>query len=751
MKNMGNKKHIVVAALLAMLTTGIGAAVAGSSNSLLQMDVKKSSQVDSVDVTFYTTSPAANSIVTRKSNNRYVVLLPNTDSNGSIVPGLGGVKDLVSDIDVKHVNDGIGGYTKVTFTTTKPINIKTYMKKTNPLTQAQKDYKDIIAKNDVGSINLLSQQKSQQAVVTTQNSTTQNSAPSTTVEKSSTPVKAQDFAQKTVQKLSTANNNLKLVNVNPELSTKSQIKPVSPAPVSSLSFSNVNEIKVSNVTKPATTQTPVKTNMDTVEPVKTPIETVEKTVVKDTSVEESVTPVENNTKSSDAKNAEKQFSQDQDAKEKLMGGKFKQIPNWMLFAGVSILGLLILRGLLVSIARVAYKNRQQLAAQYATGATSKPRQMSDYDDIVNSDSMNWQEKYKRYNEKEESLQKQEAVSEMSFVADVSNDKKPSVSEVGAGNLEKFKINSLGVSEDKKLKLKKQISMQSGAKNMKKVLPEEEFKNQMHSKISELEHSLAQVVSVENIADNSNKYKSEDDSIIDNISKIKLKSFSKPVSLKQANRNLIEDNKINSRNKSYKEGRFVKLKNSPLSVTRRNSAAVDLNVSDLINTGSKYLMNNGEMKMNKEKENYLLSSLDEYLSILDGEQGSSATMTKSSVADSLAQIKSSSVAMSRSGVTNPISKASNTGKAPASPMNGLIVKSGYNIDAEKGIYLVNLGGVSALIGRIDESIFVLKKFDSVVEGPLQVRQDDANVYIVKAGRYKCLVDVSKDSMGTLIEI
>ena len=294
-------------------------------------------------------------------------------------------------------------------------------------------------------------------------------------------------------------------------------------------------------------------------------------------------------------------------------------------------------------------------------------------------------------------------------------------------------------------------MQSGAKNMKKVLPEEEFKNQMHSKISELEHSLAQVVSVENIADNSNKYKSEDDSIIDNISKIKLKSFSKPVSLKQANRNLIEDNKINSRNKSYKEGRFVKLKNSPLSVTRRNSAAVDLNVSDLINTGSKYLMNNGEMKMNKEKENYLLSSLDEYLSILDGEQGSSATMTKSSVADSLAQIKSSSVAMSRSGVTNPISKASNTGKAPASPMNGLIVKSGYNIDAEKGIYLVNLGGVSALIGRIDESIFVLKKFDSVVEGPLQVRQDDANVYIVKAGRYKCLVDVSKDSMGTLIEI
>ena len=190
-----------------------------------------------------------------------------------------------------------------------------------------------------------------------------------------------------------------------------------------------------------------------------------------------------------------------------------------------------------------------------------------------------------------------------------------------------------------------------------------------------------------------------------------------------------------------------MKNSPLSVNRRQSAATDLNISDLIGTGNKYLTNNGEMKMNKEKENYLLSSLDEYLSILDTEE-------KPTVADTLAKVKSSnSEAMSRSGVTNPISRGSNpmAGSNTRPYMNGLIVKSGYNIDSEKGFYVVNIDGVSALVGRIKDSIFVLKKFDHVVDKPIQVRPDDNNVYIVRVGKFKCLVDVSKDKMGTLIEI
>ena len=59
-----------------------------------------------------------------------------------------GVRDLITDVDVKHVNDGMGGYTKVTFGTTKPINIKTHMAKTAPLSQEQKEARALVAKNN---------------------------------------------------------------------------------------------------------------------------------------------------------------------------------------------------------------------------------------------------------------------------------------------------------------------------------------------------------------------------------------------------------------------------------------------------------------------------------------------------------------------------------------------------------------------------------------------------------------------------
>ena len=271
----------------------------------------------------------------------------------------------------------------------------------------------------------------------------------------------------------------------------------------------------------------------------------------------------------------------------------------------------------------------------------------------------------------------------------------------------------------------------------------------------MEHSLAQTPNMKEPENVSNEVKSEDNAIMNKIADIKLKSFSKPATLKETHRTLAEEEKKVSRNKSYKEGRFVKLKNSPLSVTLRNSLASKLETSDLIETGNKYLTNNGVMKMNKENENYLVSSLDEYLSILDTEPTALPAIAKTRISNIAAPKSSMSQAMSRSGVTNPIARGSNpiesSEKRPLPYMNGLIVKSGYNIDSEKGFYLVNIDGVSALVGRIKDNIFVLKKFDHVVDKPLQVRPDDGSVYIVRVGKFKCLVDVSKEKMGTLIEI
>ena len=84
-------------------------------------------------------------------------------------------------------------------------------------------------------------------------------------------------------------------------------------------------------------------------------------------------------------------------------------------------------------------------------------------------------------------------------------------------------------------------------------------------------------------------------------------------------------------------------------------------------------------------------------------------------------------------------------------NNLIIKSGFNIDENKGFYMVNLDGKSALIGKVNDEITVLKKYDKVVDTPVQVRHDNANVYMVKAEGFKSLVEVNDDKMGVLIEL
>jgi hypothetical protein len=389
-------------------------------------------------------------------------------------------------------------------------------------------------------------------------------------------------------------------------------------------------------------------------------------------------------------------------------------PYWILIAGGAVLTLGIIFLIIDAKIKASQKNKERLESFFNLSSKNQTkRRNKEYYDIANSTDLNWQEKYKSYKEKEEEKNPKKNKSEMSYVTDLAG------------------LRKAIIPAEEKAPVQKPAA--PAAKTFDQIR-----KEKLQAKISKMEHALSQTKEYHEV---SNEVKSEDNAITKQMSDVKLKSFSKALSLKETSRALLGDDKTESRNKSYKEGRFIKLKNSPLSVTSRQNAN-RLGASDLISTGSKYLTNDGEMKMNKENENYLLSSLDEYLSILDTEEKAAGAVTKS-----LASIKSSTnPVMSRSGVTNPISR--NT-KAPS--MNGLVVKSGYNIDSEKGFYLVNLDGVSALVGRVKDNVYVLKKFEYVVDKPLQVRQDDKNVYIVKAGKFKCLVDVSKEKMGTLIEI
>lgn len=85
----------------------------------------------------------------------------------------------------------------------------------------------------------------------------------------------------------------------------------------------------------------------------------------------------------------------------------------------------------------------------------------------------------------------------------------------------------------------------------------------------------------------------------------------------------------------------------------------------------------------------------------------------------------------------------------------IIKSEFSIDNQKGFYLVDFRNTSALVGHIEDEIFVLKKFDNRVDGTLQARLSErtekSSNYMTKVGKFKALVEVTPNNMSLLIEL
>lgn len=755
---MISKKNIITVAIVASLMTGISTvAEANTTNNLLQMDVKRSSATDSVDVTFYTTGDSSNSIVSRKSNNRYVVLLPNVSGSSSVAPGIGGVKDLITDVNVKHVDDGIGGYMKVTFGTTKPINIKTYIKKTAPLTQAQKDYKALIAQNNIKPATQTAQQPKKPATPqpAVNKQPAQKATPKPVAQtKPANNAKTNNNTTKTTQKTET--KAITLPKISLTTITPPKVKFEQPKP-------KVEQHKVTpkakTVTKPIQIPHQEKVVNSAVHPVDNYVpkmkfdengkrqidleprinhEIARNTTTKKSNIVENLAPQNNDQiqETTPVQDIQTNTTQNVDTNK-----QSHHFPMWMILAGG--LGLFVVAMFLVfdAISHASHKNTDRLKSFFTiSNSNQMKRKRKEFQDIIDDENLNWQEKYKKYSEKDKKNNPVKQSQDMSYVTDISATKKAIITP-------DMNIPSKSVPT---LNSRHQIN---GIPNIQSRNTND-IREKLQAQISQMEHSLSQTPNIEPPEDVITGVHSEDDTIMNKFSDIKLKSFAKSVNLKQTHRTLLDEDDKQTRNKSFKEGRFVKLKNSPLSVNKRKSASSQLEVSDVMDSGRKYLTNNnnGEMKMDKQNGNYLLSSLDEYLSILDSED----TKQTTAVAESLSKVRPETNVMSRSGITNPISRGSNpmtkSNKSEHSHyMNGLIVKSGYNIDSEKGFYLVNMDGVSALVGRIKDDIFILKKFNYVVDKPLQVRQDYGSVYIVKAGGFKCLVDVAKDKMGTLIEI
>ena len=125
---------------------------AQSSNSILSTTVRKTAS-NGLNFTFFTKGENSEApIVKDKGNNQYVILLPNlTDSTGK-QPDFRTASDLVSDVNVKTINEGAVTYTKVTVTTKRPVSVKAETRKTSQSVSELSGVNDIVSK-----VNLINQ------------------------------------------------------------------------------------------------------------------------------------------------------------------------------------------------------------------------------------------------------------------------------------------------------------------------------------------------------------------------------------------------------------------------------------------------------------------------------------------------------------------------------------------------------------------------------------------------------------------
>lgn len=652
-------KIIGIALLLAIASAPVSGTFANGGNNLVQLDLKKSSN-NSVNVTLFTSNGYNDNVMVRKkSDNKYVILIPKVQSSGYSASNLNGVRDLVSNVDVKTVNDTNGGYTKVTLITTKPLDIKTSAQKSSPVTEEQKEYKTLIAqanaiKNNIGKQETPQQKHAQKTEITVNKaaaSVTQKTNKTTTQTNSAKQIEKQKNAPK-----------IKLTEVNPQAKKEKQDRQIRRAQLAEL----IQEVKQEKIAE----HIPDKTVAPAVP---------------------APAPVVNNVPVQEVKDIKEMPKVEQPKKTSILSKIKHKAKKGLKPVGItlaSLFGLIFISRLIRAIAATTKEVKasfvEQLAQNHSNSESFK------YNNITDDDELSWQEKYKRY-------------------LDASAKPVPR-----AGNKGNYTFIKTPAEPVRKLNRKR---------------------NDLEKMVTEIAKSHTNEIQPEIV-----EVQNEDDAIQ---KAIKFKAFDSH----RATLDTTSRDKIRSRFKKYEnelplhEQKNVELGKSILHSNPRKLKGANLDVADVDKNRIKY-----------DPSDYIMSSVDEYLSILDKESEKApqqVSIEQTPVLPAVKAIDKTEIRPIAKSQTNPITKQHSETKA--SYLNGLIVKSGYNIDNNKGFYIVNVDGKSALIGKVNDEVFVLKRFDSNVTNPIQVRHDNANVYMVKAGGFKSLVEVTNDKMGVLIEL
>lgn len=748
--------------------------LSAGANELNKLDIKRSNTSGSaLNVTIFTANPYNDNIaVTQKSDNKYVILIPNISGNNASNVDFSSIKDIVSDVNVKSVSDGGSGYTKVTLTTSKPVSISTFTKNSTPLTEEQKAYKNLIAQSR-GYVSKNTQTNAKTAVE---------------------PVKIAAQVKPYANEKNAANQT---TNAKPAAQPESQ-------------------------TKPKSMIDKLRDKADVIEATKTtPNTTDAKKSVKEASTQQNTVEGSNNSKNNKSEVIDNESTENKTAKVHENAAKIEvstpipvtetenlvNLTNNPSHKGSNTNMLTILFTLLTTafgLIMLAKAIRNQLEHSVALKRSFKENlhqepkpAVIDCSDIMDNHNLSWQEKYKTFVNRIEEISPDSGLiratgnGEYEFVNSADNSDSPldNIFQIGSSSQNSYSANKSNLKPEHKTKF---TSYNAPAMNSEpKAQPIRKVKNQSlkssdfskleivepksnsgeinyRDLISKLDRTLQESPSVERLDKPAsediiaNQFKenimndskssivhSEEEVISNRIRTApKLKSFAQKVALEK---NVRKTSLPKQRSEIIKSGniesQYVNLENSQLYSSARKFKDANLNSSALIagsTTGMKNLRNtnSGNIKA-KEEKNYSEASVEEFLSSSSSSETGYITSHKSlsgRVADSLGKISTGTI------------KPASAKKLSGNPLENKVIKSSYNIDNNSGFYLVSdeLGNCS-LVGKVNNSVTVLKNFGTNMTGRLQVRKDNDNVYMVRTGAERFLVELNGEKMGVLIEL
>lgn len=647
-KNIRINKYFYIFTLCCLL---IGARISAASeafkNSLIRMDFSKIS--GGIQVKLYTNKPYGDSLsVVKKSDSEYAILMPETSNSMTSSPILNPVSSVVRGVSVKtqQYENGIKGYTKITISTTSPIEIVPQVKAINvsEYQLSENDYSELLA------------QTSKQQKTAAQKP---KAKPTKTIQKTSeTKPTSQKTAYIPPKKIIKTEPKQTTVATKPKQIVQKTIeKPIVKEvqkPISQPVSQPAKSAKPAQETTPAVTTetTSVPSPSPTAAPTQNALPAPEPTV------QQPIAPSPPLTFSQKLINV---------AENPRLLAKYKNVVmnNLYLIGGAAIVVFL----LLLLGARRMTKGIQKQKETFTKNLNESPAPTSNFMDKIN-ENMTWKEKYQTY--VDASNQPQEEHGE---APEQPSEPTPSAFEPSQELNELFEVDSEDNFTPSQDNLEQESFTTQATTNENRYEPYEQLERDL---LAETEVPQHEISSTEDVFGKDR---------LDEIFGIDEDVFG-------------EENGFTTDDYSFNE-----MPQEP--IKPRASFYEPLNSEPIIEPISEPIIEPFGETFAKPMAESFTEPAAEY-TVTDEEQ----------------EVEE--------------------------------IKSEYVIDAKRGFYLVNYKDSSALIGHIEDEVFVLKQFKEKIEGNLQARLDEhkgasAN-YMTKVGsKFKALVEVKPDNMNLLIEL